>query len=108
MSNYPGENHVKITDKWFDDNPNSRFDIESTVRGRPVSHGKDNFRPMGILINSNGASAQATTAVVSGYLHNENEKDVDEYVLALNVVHRLAFKAIYEKNTTARGVKIFA
>ena len=106
MSDYSGERKVRIEDDWFTDNVGETFAVEPLTKGGPISHSKENFRPEGIMINSNSDDSDAVTATVWGYLHNENETDMDDYILALNVVHPLAFKAVRNQGTTARGIKI--
>ena len=108
MSDYSGERKVNIEDEWFADNTNGVFAVEPLTKGGPISHSKENFRPEGIMINENVNDSSAVTATVWGYLHNENETDMDEYVLALNVVHPLAFKAVRSSGTTGRGIKLIA
>jgi len=102
-----GEVHVKITDKWFNDNTGKVFWVESLNRGGNVSHNKANFNPKKILINKHSTNSSANRAVVEGMLHSENDMDWDTYTLDIGIVHDLAFKAIRETNTTARGIKIF-
>lgn len=105
------ERHIVIANDWFQENPDGVFYIEPLVQGSCIiSHDKHNFRPLRVSINyhtDDTVQSTATSAKIRGYLHGENEQDLDDYILTVNVVHDLAFKAIYAEGTTARGIKIF-
>lgn len=106
---YPGERHVRIPDKWFNDNPGGVFIIEPIQRGQGASHDRGNFMSTKILIGAHESDStkapSSNSATVRGYLHGENESDMDDWELEIGVVHDLRFRAIHA-DTDGRKIKI--
>ena len=101
---FPAEKHVRIPDRWYNDNPGATFLVEPMGRGRATTSDQRSFLVAGILIGGHESDDDATVATVRGFLHAENETDMDDYELALNVVHPLRFKAIHA-DTDGRRIK---
>jgi hypothetical protein len=113
---FPAQKHVRIPNAWFNDNPDGSYIIETSQLGDDTpTHGKGQFQTQGILVGGQDSDDDATVATVCGWLHDENEEDVDDYELALNIVHPLRFKVIvssFTRNnntvqTDGRRIKIF-
>ena len=101
------KSHVSIPDSFFAV-PNAVYNILPVPnKNGTISHNKQQFKPCGILINSN-VDGQSTTAIVRGWLDGESAVDADNYTFETNVIHEIEFKAIEEEDTTARGIKILS
>jgi len=101
---FPGEVHLKIDDAWL--NGYSTTDQYVDCRDLDSTSGGRRMRPRAIQIGFNSSDATATTATVCGVLWGENHAQADTYILALGVVHPIAFKFIYARDTNARRIKI--
>lgn len=103
---FPGQVHLRVDNAWLDAYGSVATaymdcrDLDSTNTGRRM-------RPRGIMIGVNGTDSTQTTATVYGVLWEENHNQADEYTLAVGVVHPIAFKLLYARQTTGRNIKIF-
>lgn len=108
-ANYPAQGHMRIDDSWIvanasDNNacincqyPDGDPDYVSTSTGRAG-------QPRGIIFRGDGTDGNS--AVIRGFLWDENAAQTDDYYLTSGSVHPLRFKRIYAQGTTARGIKV--
>jgi hypothetical protein len=113
QANYPAEAHLRIDDKFLNDNISTVDAQINTIYldgdpdhpdAYPNATGRAG-QPRGIMIKGTAAGA-GNAGVVRGYLWNETPAQADDYYLSAGIIHPLRFKRIYAQGTTARGIKV--
>jgi hypothetical protein len=107
---FPAGEHKRIDDAWITENAHNT-NVWTDCRSKDSHYLNDanaerTMIPRGVMITRN-ADNTSTTATIRCMLWGEQVTDVDEYTLALNIVHPLAVRHLYASGTTGRGIKIF-
>lgn len=102
---FPADDRIEIPTSFFS-GTDDRFVICPEV-GQSASHTKHNFRPRGIIFDSNGDDkADDNYATVRGILFGQSDQTPSTRTMARGIVHPRAYKVIFREGTTARGIEI--
>lgn len=101
---FPADDRIEIPDSFFSGTDDA-FVIRPEV-GQAASHTKHNFRPRGIIFDSNSDDPDDNYATVRGILYGQSDQTPSTRTMARGIVHPRAYRVIYRTGTTARGIEI--